>query len=225
VSPGRPPPRVLDQVVELAAGALGGDRKAAVLGEAARIDQVGDVLAGAAKAGGVAAVDRARAGLVGGRSAALERLGEVGADRVGIGVVGLGEADGGAVGGKLNPKQDLPLAHLVADPNGEIAHDAGRRRADLVVHLHRLDDEHRRVGPHARALGGDHFDDDPGERRFELHPRIIAPGCSLVRPRPRACEDRGDERVRRRRARTGPDPHRRRDRDPGDVRDRLRDGP
>ena len=42
-----------DQVVELAAAALGGDRVAAVLDEGAGVDQVGEVLARRAPAGGV----------------------------------------------------------------------------------------------------------------------------------------------------------------------------
>src|SRR6185295_10700118 len=52
----------LDQVGETAAAALGGERERAVLGEAARIDERGDVLARRAAAGGVAAGDRGGAG-------------------------------------------------------------------------------------------------------------------------------------------------------------------
>ena len=47
----------LDQLLELAAAALGGDREAAVLDEAAGVDEVGDVLARRAAAGRVAPLD------------------------------------------------------------------------------------------------------------------------------------------------------------------------
>ena len=50
--------RARDEVVEVAAGALGGDREAPVLDERARVDEVGDVLARGAPAGRAAALDR-----------------------------------------------------------------------------------------------------------------------------------------------------------------------
>ena len=56
--------RLRDQVLDLAAAALGGDREAAVLDEGAGIDEVGDVLARGAAAGRVAALDRLGARLV-----------------------------------------------------------------------------------------------------------------------------------------------------------------
>ena len=71
-----------DQLLDLAPPALGGDREPAVLDQAARIDQVREVLARRAPAGGVAALDRLRARLVAGQPAALEHLGEVVADAV-----------------------------------------------------------------------------------------------------------------------------------------------
>ncbi len=67
----------VDQVLELAAAALGGDREAAVLDERAGVDEVGDVLAGGAAAGVVTAADRLRASRVLGPRAAAQELVEV----------------------------------------------------------------------------------------------------------------------------------------------------
>ena len=50
---------------------------AAVLDQAALVDEVGEVLARGAPAGGVAALDRLGAGVVAGQPPALEHLGEV----------------------------------------------------------------------------------------------------------------------------------------------------
>ena len=55
---------------------------AAVLDEAARVDEVGEVLARGASAAGVAALDRLGPGLVAGQPPALEHLGEVVANAV-----------------------------------------------------------------------------------------------------------------------------------------------
>ena len=68
-----------DQVVEVAAAALGGDREAPVLDEAARVDQVGEVLARGAAARRVAPRDRLGAGRVLGQRPPRQQLGEVGA--------------------------------------------------------------------------------------------------------------------------------------------------
>ncbi len=66
-----------DQVLELAPAALGGDREAAVLDEGAGVDQVGEVLAGGAPAGRVAALDRLLARRVLGQRPALQQLGQI----------------------------------------------------------------------------------------------------------------------------------------------------
>ena len=69
--------RAGDQLVLVAAHALGGDRETAVLDEAARVDQVVEVLARGARPEGVAFGDGLGPRLVAGEPAALERLGEV----------------------------------------------------------------------------------------------------------------------------------------------------
>ena len=68
----------LEQLGKLAAGPLGGDRQPAVLDEAARVDEVVDVLARGAPAGGMAALDGLGARLVAGQRPPLQRLGQVG---------------------------------------------------------------------------------------------------------------------------------------------------
>ena len=69
--------RARDQVVDLAAAALGGDREAPVLDEGAGVDEVGDVLARRAAAGRVAARDGLGAGRVLGQRPARQQLGQV----------------------------------------------------------------------------------------------------------------------------------------------------
>ena len=69
--------RAGEQLAGLAAHALGGDREPAVLDQAARVDEVGEVLARRARAGCVAALDRLRPRVVAGQPPALEHLGEV----------------------------------------------------------------------------------------------------------------------------------------------------
>src|SRR5262249_8351681 len=66
-----------DQLAQLAPRALGGDREAAVLDEAPRVDEVLDVLARRARAGRVPALDRLGTRLVARRRAALQNLVEV----------------------------------------------------------------------------------------------------------------------------------------------------
>jgi hypothetical protein len=67
-----------DQVVELAPAALRRNREAAVLDEAATVDEVLDVLARGAPAGGVAALDRLRTRRVLGQRASRQQFGKVG---------------------------------------------------------------------------------------------------------------------------------------------------
>ena len=66
-----------DQVLELPAPPLGGDREAPVLDEGAWVGQVGDVLPGGPPPCGMTALDGLRAGRVLGQGAALEDLRQV----------------------------------------------------------------------------------------------------------------------------------------------------
>ena len=156
-----------DEVVLVAAQPLGGQGQAAVLAEAPRVAEVRDVLAGRAPPRLVAAAHRLRAGLVEDRRAALEHPGEVGAG------AGLARRPGGAAGsgvvvlrggrGRLHAEQRLALAHLLARGHREAGHDAGLGRRDLVVHLHRLDEQDGGAGGDGGARGREHLLDDPGE--------------------------------------------------------------
>ena len=64
--------RVRDQVVELAARALGGDGQRAIFDETAGVAEIGDVFARRAQAERVTLVDRLRAGLVSGRGKTVD---------------------------------------------------------------------------------------------------------------------------------------------------------
>src|SRR6185436_20830932 len=75
----------LDEIVEAAPPALRGEGERAILGEAARIDERGDVLARGAVAGVAAARDGGGASGVEADRVARADLGEIGADRVEIG--------------------------------------------------------------------------------------------------------------------------------------------
>ena len=68
------------ELVERVARALGGEGEAAVLEEAAVVDEVGDVLARRALAGPAAAGDGVGARRVGGGGEAGAQLGQLGAD-------------------------------------------------------------------------------------------------------------------------------------------------
>ncbi len=72
--------RPLEQLTKLTAGPLGSDREAAVLDEAPRIDEVGEVLAGRPPVASMALRDRIRARLVAEQRLALAELAELGAD-------------------------------------------------------------------------------------------------------------------------------------------------
>ena len=69
--------RALEQLAELAARPLGCDREPAVLDEAARVDQVGEVLARRSRAGGVAPLNRLGAGGVLGQRRGARALAQV----------------------------------------------------------------------------------------------------------------------------------------------------
>ena len=79
--------RPRQELVEVAAAALGGDREAAVLDQAALVDQVIEVLARRPRSARVPVLDRLGARRVGGQPPPLERLGEVGTDLALVGAV------------------------------------------------------------------------------------------------------------------------------------------
>ena len=113
-----------DQVVELAAAALGGDREAAVLDEAAGVDEVGEVLAGGAPAGGVAALDRGGPSGVLGQRPAGEQLGEVGA---------LGRRLGGGRRGRALGARPVGRAGPLAVPTSVAFEQTGEAAEPLAL--------------------------------------------------------------------------------------------
>lgn len=76
--------RTLEQLLEVAASPLSRDRERPVLDEAALVDEVADVLARGAPPSGAAAAHRLGPRVVARQRLALEHLGEVSADRVGV---------------------------------------------------------------------------------------------------------------------------------------------
>jgi hypothetical protein len=134
------------QVLELPTATLRRDGEAAVLGEAAVVEQVGEVLAGGALTAGVPLGHRV--GALGvethtmsfddltdvvtvepGRGAARRRCG----CRAPVSVVGGGDP-------LRDPDQFLTDDHRRPGLDRDDLHDATDRRHDLVVHLHRLDE-------------------------------------------------------------------------------------
>jgi hypothetical protein len=190
--------RPLDQLLEAAPRPLRRQRERAVLGERARVAQVRDVLARRAQPGRTALRDRLGSRRVVARQPPpLEHLSEVGAERVVGGrragsararraslAVRAARARAAAIprGGQLHPEQRLPLRDLLADCDRQPPHDARRRRDHLVVHLHRLDHEHRRPRPHAVPLAHDHLGDHARQWRLDQHDGHCIPRESATRP-------------------------------------------
>ena len=148
-----------DEVVEAAPAALGGDHDRAVLDERAVVDEVGDVLPGRAPAAGPGAGRRRRGGPRRGRRGGARALGEVGADH-------------GRPGGRPPPRPSPASAasssvvdRLQAHQQVARHHRPSRRPPcssatrpdsvgrDVVVHLHRLDEQQHgaRPAPRRRA--------------------------------------------------------------------------
>ena len=128
-----------DEVVELPTSPLRCDHQRAVLDEAARVDEVVDVLAGRALPGAAASLDRIGTCLVEADGVSLEHLGEVGPRSAAVRVGVLDRVDGDDA--RFDDRQHRVGLHGVAggDPHiGDVTLDAG---LDRVLHLHRLDDD------------------------------------------------------------------------------------
>ena len=76
--------RALDELLQRAAPALRGDDERRVLDEAAVVDEIGDVLAGGARARGVPARDRVGPAVIEPDVVTLDDFGEIGADAIEI---------------------------------------------------------------------------------------------------------------------------------------------
>jgi hypothetical protein len=143
-----------DEVVDVAAAALSGDHERSVLDERVRVDEVGDVLPRRAPADRPALGDGARTGVVEPDAMALVDLGEV-------------RASGGRVVGRLarrgvdrcrsfdrsQVRQHVARHHRDPDVDEELVEPPRLGRGHLVVHLHRLDEEHDLTRLHDRTLG------------------------------------------------------------------------
>ena len=153
-----------DEVVERAAAALRRDGQRAVLGEAARVGQVGDVLPGRSAPGGVAPRGHLGPSLVQPDPVPLPHLRQVGPDVVQRDVAGL-RLLGGVGPGLGQHDQDVSGRHRGAHRRGHLAHQARGLRPHLVLHLHRLDDQQLVAG--GDRVAGRHRDRDhgPGQRR------------------------------------------------------------
>ena len=132
--------RPRDQVVERAAAALRGDGQRAVFDEAARVDEIGDVLPGRAAPGGVAASGYFGSALVEPDPVPLPRLGQIGPD--------VFQGDGAC----LRPLGGIGAGFGQHDQHGSgrygsawghqhLAYQAGGLGPQFVLHLHGLDDE------------------------------------------------------------------------------------
>ena len=157
--------RVRDQVIDGAAAGLGRVRERAVLGEAVRIDEVCDVLARAAQSEGVPLGHRLGPRRVMRQRVAVERLLEVGAQGRFVGggnrllherVVAV------ARGSELH--QQIAFRDRRARLGQHCEHFTRGHGADLVLHLHRLEDEQHLPRPHRLAGGDQHGDDGAGHR-------------------------------------------------------------
>ena len=153
-----------DEVVERAAAALRRDGQRAVLGEAARVGQVGDVLPGRPPPGGVPPLRHLGPPLVQPDPVPLPRLREVRSDVIQRDVLGL-RLPGGIGPGLGQHDQHRPGRHRDAHRRGHLAHQARGLRPYLVLHLHRLDDEQFVArGDRVAGLDRDRHH-GPGQRR------------------------------------------------------------
>jgi hypothetical protein len=156
----------LDQLGDRPAAALGGDDQRAVLDEAAGVAQVLDVLAGGALAGAAAALDGLGAGGVEPDPVAIDHLGQVGPRPVAGGrrhLRGLLPLVDHRCVCRGDDRQQISPLDRVAGDDRHRPHDAGVARLDDVLHLHRLDDDHRARHAHRLAGGGG----DPHDRSLE----------------------------------------------------------
>ena len=161
-----------DEVIQRAAAALRRDGQRAVLGEAARVGQVGDVLPGRPASGGVAPLGHLGPSLVQPGPVPLPDLGQIGPDVIQRDLAGRLLLTGAGPGPGQHD-QDLSGRHRGAHRRGHLAHQAGGLCPHLVLHFHRLDDEQLVAGRHRVARR--HRDRDHGSRQRRAH-RVAAAG-------------------------------------------------
>ena len=131
---------LVDQLGLGEAAALRGQCQAAVLQEAAFVQDITDVLARRAVALGVAPGHGLGAASIGQQRMALDHLGQVGADVVGAWRVVMHSPRTGIAFEGLQRQQGLAFGHDGAGFGQQRQHAAGLRRGDLELHLHGFDD-------------------------------------------------------------------------------------
>ena len=163
----------VDQLVTRPASLLGGEHQRPIFGERSGVDEISEVLARGAVAGLMAAGDGVGPG-------GVERHCVAGDDRVEVLPLGrfAGCVDALVAGRRavaVEHREQLSLVDRVADRDLDAEERAADVRDHLVLHLHRLEHDHRRAGED-RLLGpvGDR-DHGPRERCLELvHAGMIA---------------------------------------------------
>ena len=160
--------RVLDQVLDLAAAALRGNRKRAVFDKRAGIDELGNVLARGALVGLAPPLDCARPVLVTRDGMPRIQLGEISADMVEIDLdffrdIVVVEFD------RLQVQDRLALHQGGAAVAGDLRHLAAMRRVDQMLHLHGFQHRNLLAGSHQVAFGDIDGDDGSLQRRRHRH--------------------------------------------------------
>ncbi len=159
--------------LQRAATPLGGDGQGAVLDEAARIEQVVDVLPRRPVAGLATSGDSLGPVGVEGEGVAVDDLLQVGPDVVGVDQGGFRLRVGGDIGG-LEEQDRLALEQGLSLRRGDADHPAALGRGDDMLHLHGFEDGHGLAGGDQVALddldqsdGGQQRRRD-GDRPFEI---------------------------------------------------------
>src|SRR5579872_7507558 len=132
--------RVLHQVLDSSAAALGGDHDRAVLDERARVAQVLDIFARGALNGFTAPRDRLRPGSIEAERVPLLHFLQIVTDVIEIDLLRLCRCRNANVR-LLDERERMALEHRVAFRHGDLPYDAADVRADDVLHLHRFHDE------------------------------------------------------------------------------------
>ena len=135
----------LDQLFDAATPALGGDGEPAVLGNALRIAQVVDVLAGRPPPLGVSTFHHVWPAGIGQQATTDEELGQIGADVVEVDLL---DRHRQPVHGLpfLDHGQRVTHRHQTPEGHTEVLQGAAHRRAHHMLHLHRLEHDHDRPG-------------------------------------------------------------------------------
>ena len=195
----------LDQLFARGAAAAPGDRQPAIFDKAARIAEVVDVFPSGPLPGLAAAGDRIGAILVKRPAAPRLDFGEIGPDRVEIGLHRIVRLGGGLTRNGPQEQDGIAFGQCSAERGAERLDHPSARCGDAVLHLHRFDN--RQFGPRGdRVADGDGQRDQGSEhRRLDRdrtggrgHPgasgRLVRGGAGIVAPR-RQRVLRGEQRI------------------------------